>query len=569
MKRAIAVLMILSCAAFGQQKAPRATTATYQISGVVVSATTGEALAGASVMLSPALSSRARLPLRPGRRNGPDDERVVRSAADGTFAFGGIAPGKYSLSAVRHGYPQQSFEEHDQFASAIVVGPDKVSTGIRFRMEPDASISGTVLDEHNEPVMNAMVMLFRDGIQNGRHGVFRAQEVMSNDLGRYHFAHLKAGKYYVAVSGTPWYAENGRVAYGGGAGGGRVMSSVTTYVGPGPGTGNAALDVAYPFTFYPGVTDSSQAEPISIVPGQRESADFTLAAVPSLHVRVRVPVDNPERNVIAMMTREVFGSTDVGGSVRNMNYGQGVTEIAGVTPGRYILQLRGIGPERGQQLLTQREIEITGDTEINSVDAPSGVNLSGTIRFDGPAPTGAVRLMLRKLGMPTPPLQVNDKGEISASEPIAPGKYDVFLPMPNYQITQISVKGAALDGQTIDVGSDDVHFAIEAAKASANIEGTALKGDKAVAGAMIVLVPQDMSRPMLYRRDQSDSDGSFELTSIPPGTYTLVAIENGWDLEWSNPEVMKPFLASGEKVQVAIDGHYHVDAKVQSIPGAQ
>ena len=32
--------------------------------------------------------------------------------------------------------------------------------------------------------------------------------------------------------------------------------------------------------------------------------------------------------------------------------------------------------------------------------------------------------------------------------------------------------------------------------------------------------------------------GTFSLQDVAPGSYTLVAIENGWDLDWSQPGVI-------------------------------
>ena len=568
MKRACAIGMLVSLlttAVTAQDKPVRAAAGTFSVAGVVMSASGQEPLGGITVTLAPAINSRPRTNLRNVPFRASDDLLTTRTAGDGTFSFDQVKAGKYSLTAAGRGFARQSFNEHEQFSSAVVVGPDKVSTGIEFRLEPDASISGTIVDEHNDPVMNAQVMLFRAGIQEGRRGIFRAQQTMSNDLGRYHFAHVRPGKYYVVISATPWYAENGRTDMRGVAGG--MVRGPRFYAEP-AGASNPALDVAYPLTFYPGVTNSQDAEPINITPGVREDADFTLTAVPSIHVRVRVPSDNPQQNVVAMLTKEVFGTADFGGNIRSINYGQGYTEMSGITPGRYVLQLRGVGPERGPRLMSEREIEITGDTEINGSDMPAGVSVSGTVHFAGSAPPGDVRLVLRRMGMPTPPLRVDEKGEISSEEPIAPGQYELFLPMPNYQIIRISATGAKLEGQSITVGSEEVHLKIEAAKALARIEGVVKKDGKGFAGAMVVLVPQDMSRPTMYRRDQSDSDGSFVLSSVAPGAYTLVAIENGWDLEWSVPQTMKAFLAAGETVQVAGDGDYHVDAKVQSLPGA-
>jgi len=54
----------------------------------------------------------------------------------------------------------------------------------------------------------------------------------------------------------------------------------------------------------------------------------------------------------------------------------------------------------------------------------------------------------------------------------------------------------------------------------------------------------------LFRRDQSDQDGSFSLRSVIPGFYTIVAIENGWDLDWSRPGVIAQYAKHGQAVAV-------------------
>jgi hypothetical protein len=77
---------------------------------------------------------------------------------------------------------------------------------------------------------------------------------------------------------------------------------------------------------------------------------------------------------------------------------------------------------------------------------------------------------------------------------------------------------------------------------------------------MVVLVPDDPGHNLvLFRRDQSDSDGTFSLYNILPGTYTLLALENAWDVEWANPSVLGKYLKAGRVVQVRADG---VDGKV-------
>jgi hypothetical protein len=53
------------------------------------------------------------------------------------------------------------------------------------------------------------------------------------------------------------------------------------------------------------------------------------------------------------------------------------------------------------------------------------------------------------------------------------------------------------------------------------------------------------------RRDQSDSDGSFSLRDVAPGHYTVVAIEDGWELDWAQPEALARYLPRGIGVTVS------------------
>jgi hypothetical protein len=67
----------------------------------------------------------------------------------------------------------------------------------------------------------------------------------------------------------------------------------------------------------------------------------------------------------------------------------------------------------------------------------------------------------------------------------------------------------------------------------------------------------------LFRRDQSDSDGTFTLPNVLPGQYTLLAIENGWDLEWSNSSALLPFMKEGKPIEVPAEGKLQVQVTAQ------
>src|SRR5438046_6978198 len=110
--------------------------------------------------------------------------------------------------------------------------------------------------------------------------------------------------------------------------------------------------------------------------------------------------------------------------------------------------------------------------------------------------------------------------------------------------------------------SSDVCSSDLASKGNGRITGVAFKKDKPAPGVMIVLAPLDLkSNPALFRRDQSDSDGSFALNVVVPGRYTLLAIEDGWDLEWADLSVLQRYIAGGESVQIAPNQETEVSVK--------
>jgi hypothetical protein len=119
-------------------------------------------------------------------------------------------------------------------------------------------------------------------------------------------------------------------------------------------------------------------------------------------------------------------------------------------------------------------------------------------------------------------------------------------------VAKLAATGAELEGQWIKTGNSTVMIAATVyADPNLEITGFARKGGKPAPGAMIVLVPKDpTSNRDLFRRDQSDSDGSFELHDVVPGKYTVVAIEDGWQLNWADPEVIAHYQPHGKSVTV-------------------
>ena len=104
----------------------------FKIAGTVVNAVTGEALAHVRVTLA---NVRAR-----------QQSIETFTGEGGRFEFAGLPAGKYSLRGARIGYIAATYEEHEQFSTAIVTGPEFATEKLVLQLMPVATIAGHVLD---------------------------------------------------------------------------------------------------------------------------------------------------------------------------------------------------------------------------------------------------------------------------------------------------------------------------------------------------------------------------------------------------------------------------------------
>jgi hypothetical protein len=519
----------------------------------VVNSLNGQPVPSASVAIAPITQGADR-----------DISKSVTTGADGRFAFVALTRGKYSLMATARGSSLQYFDHHDPFATAIVVGPGLDTDHLVFRIQPDASIEGDITDDNNEPIQNAMVRLFQASTEGGQQKTVPMNQDQTDDLGHYRMGHLAPGTYYLSVSARPWYAQNSN-----------------PHRGPNPKSDAqamqdaAALDVTYPLTFYPGTTDSAGATPLQLTPGEKATADVTLHAIPSLHLQIHTAsAENAVlgRMVFPRISQRIFeGYLDSVFNAPDSWVAPGVLEISGLAPGHYVVEMPpSTGPtDKGGGKSWYREIDLAGDAEISASDGPSFASVSGSIFFQDAqrAPRQASIQLTNPETGETFRGDIADKGEFDfRSDDVRPGRYVVALENVNgFFLQKLSATGAKVMGRTIEIGSTgSVRISGIASRGAAQVDGTAMREDEPFAGAMIILVPQDpANNAPLFRRDQSDSDGTFTLPDVVPGQYTVIAIANGWDLEWANPAVLQPYLKKGETVQVPAGGKMQVKVQVQ------
>jgi uncharacterized surface anchored protein len=511
--------LLIATIAMAQPAAPPAPQG-YRVAGTVVNATTGEPVRGAAVAL-------LTIP----------DGNIVASAEsgdDGRFAMDGLSAAKYQLTASKRGYSTGFYNQHFEFNSAIVTGPGEDTGNLVFRLSPAGVIYGVVTGDGGDPVGSASVMLYQ---KPHRHvpgeKIEQLQTVQADDTGAYEFANLEAGDYLIAVKAKPWFAMSRNSA--------DAPSQQTE--------AEAALDVAYPVTYFDSTTDESSAGTIALATGAREEADINLHAVQSVHLTVQSTRRPDGREQHQELVQTVFG-----GQVEGEGFGQPIgaqsnlTEYTSIAPGHYQL-MQGDPP---------RLVDLDA-TSSQQVDPAAGIptqTVSGKVEtVDGAAYAGRATLLLVSADGPGPVIQpASIESGSFKFDGVPAGSWLLEAVTQDAQLPILAVSqrgGKPQAGNRITVEDKPLALAVTLSASNTRLEGFVRKDGKGLAGAMVILVPKDPSAiAELARRDQSDSDGSFALLNVAPGDYTLIAIEDAWGMDWFDPAVILRYLPRGMAVTV-------------------
>ena len=547
---------------------------TYRITGTAVSSRDGSPVRRCQIAVRPSDSpGRMQVPgLSPFRGRQPvSNELSAIVDASGHFSIDLPSAGMWVLSGSAPGFRAQRYEHHENFFSSIVLTPSAPSYRAELRLDPDSLITGYVIDEGGEPVRNARLGLYSaaPSIPNGLTppGIARFF-AQTDDRGHYEFSGLAPGSYQISVQAEPWYAQ-------------AVRGGVRSPNGADPSPANLALDVIYPLTWFPGVTDKSSAGTITLKGGEALRADFSLVPAPAAHLRLAIVPPTPDAPSNQTTSSTINGNRGVilGGigpapmipvieRVSNgdpVSFGlttrlgaNGQVEIGGLSPGLYRV---GLGrDDHGSSSGPVQFLRITG--EQRSVDLSSAIPAADlTIRFEGDTSDSRIQVALTDLesgavfrsfaqGDPRRAGQLAQSGDDSDRRmQVPPGRYRVVLAAgDDLSLTGISIKGKLVPSRVIAVESGAAIVSLQIAHGRGSVSGIVRLDKQPISAAMVMLVPASLGETGdidVLRRDQTNTDGSFSLEGILPGEYILLAIHRGWDVNWHDPRTLQTYLLHG------------------------
>jgi len=494
----------------------------YRIAGTVVNAKGGGLLAHTRVTISDVKNERK--------------VQFVITGDDGRFEFH-VPAGKYALEGAKRGFINAAYDQHDQFSTAIVTGADVGTENLVLRLTPNAVLIGSVMDEFGDPVRNAQIVVYRENNFRGVSRIFRVRGGTTDDQGRYEVTHLNEGTYFVSANASPWYAVHPPSGVKGPA--------------PAPAQVDPSLDVAYPITYYGDATEAEDATPIPIRGGDRLEADIHMTPVASLHLIVHLAED-PTRGIsFPTFQKPTFDGLEQVESSSADSIAPGVYEISGIGAGKYTVQI----PDANGQMKEPTEVTFNSSGELDVSSGRPTSKIKATIQVEGAASLPSqLRIGLRNSkGRMNIFADVDAKGEANLSD-VIPDRYDILAGSSTrpYSVVRITSEAGSTSGPALNVEPGaSLNLALLLVGGSVTVEGFAKRAGKGMPGAMVVLVPKDPEgNRERFRRDQSDLDGRFSLANVIPGSYTIIAIDNGWDLDWAKPAVLARYLEHGQTIGV-------------------
>src|SRR5687767_8681110 len=170
------------------------------ILGQVVDAA-GHPVGGAVVSLSGGL---AQISLTSVARSLDGGPRRAITDGEGRFVFSDLAAGAYTLDAAKPGYLNGAFgrRRFGGLPQSLVLAEGERNTTVRIPIWEFVAISGTVLDEANEPMVGVMVTAYRQTFIATRPRLTPAGTVTTDDRGIYRLDTLAPGTYTVCVPTT-------------------------------------------------------------------------------------------------------------------------------------------------------------------------------------------------------------------------------------------------------------------------------------------------------------------------------------------------------------------------------
>ncbi len=553
----VALLLMTSSTAFAQanrggapgtvtppaQPGPRTATRDRQPSGQ--NATGTASISGRVVSVDGAPLRRTQVQLAGAGVTG----RSVLTDGEGRYVFTALPAGRYTLRVFRGGYINLSYGQRSptEPARPVDVEDGQAINGIDIVLPRGGAITGRVVDEFGEPVLQTQVQALRYVYQPSGERVLQPVGgiAVTDDLGQFRLYGLNPDEYVVSATSRTQFLPMDRFD-------GNMLA-----FGGQPQEGYAP-------TYYPGTTSAGEAQAISVGLGQELSVQLQL--VPARMAQVSGAVFDSQGRPVSgspVMIRPATGG--LGGLNRSVNTSpDGTFTITNVAPGDYFVDVRprpqpvnngSSGPRGNVAAMPDAEfasvpVSVDGDVAGLHIVTGKGASIAGRVVFEGTPPGSGLRVRVvaqladpqRSIGLPGGNQEeglVDADGSFELTRIVGPVFLRVTLmsanggPAPtqiNYMTKSVIVDGA----DVADVPFDPTrrgrvsNVTLVLTDKVTDIGGIVTDGrGSRLESTTVMIVPEDLTPGVSPQRFQrilrSDREGKFSVRGMPPGRYVAIA----------------------------------------------
>jgi protocatechuate 3,4-dioxygenase beta subunit len=542
--------------------------------------------------------------------NGGDGPgRMAITDGRGQFVFEGLRTGRYNISVAKPGYVSISYgQRRVGGAGTLIPLNDGERRQIAILLPRAAVITGMVLDERGEPLINANVRAMRYTMVGGGRRGQQAGGAQTDDRGIYRMHSLQPGEYGVcAVAQNRGPANDGQRLQ-------MEMESIRRMMLTAPSTATrqqmadrlAQLQaqptepteptMGYAPVCFP-VSSSAPSTTVTVAAGEeRTGIDIQMVLTPVARVGgiLVAPGGVLPRN--AQLT--LINAEETASDIDRQGTGVGPDghfSFQNVAPGRYTVMARtmpvgpmgpvppsaaaGQRPAEEPRLWGSADIVVAGQDLLDVVvELQRGLTVSGQIAFQPttqtpPADLSRVQLSLfpatpdqnsfMSMG-PSPQAKVDASGRFTIAD-VVPGKYrlnggvlNALAGGPAWVLDSITAGGQDVLDFPLEVraGRDVTGVAVTFSDQVTELSGTIADQKGAPATEYtILLYPTDQKfwtpQSRRIRSARAGADGHYTFRMVPPGEYRLTTLVDPEPGAWFDREFLEQLDSSSVRVVLA------------------